>query len=167
MGEEEFQFGALSTTFSVCQVINAISKSQHRYKAQKALRVLRRMDKLYTAGKQQARPNAVTYTAVLNSCAFPANLDSNSRKRALDTAIFTLKELQSSKYGKPNQVTYGTFLKAAANLLHDDDDLRRQVIEETFKQCCQDGQVGEMVLNYLRQAAPADLYQELLLLPSS
>lgn len=125
------------------------------------------MDKLYKAGKQNARPNEVTYTAVLNSCAFPAACDSNSRRRALDTAIFTLEELQSSQYGKPNQVTYGTFIKAAANLLHDDEDRRGKVIERAFRQCCEDGQVGEMVLAYLRQAAPRELYRELIPASSS
>jgi uncharacterized protein YaaQ len=124
--------------------------------------MLRRMDKLYQAGNKEARPNEITYTAVLNSCAFPAVLDQRTRRKALDTAIFTLEELQSSRYGQPNQVTYGTFMKACANLLQDDDDMRREVIERAFQQCCKDGQVGEMVLAYLRQAAPADLYKKLL-----
>lgn len=144
------------------QVINAISKSKNEGKAQKALRMLRRMDKLYQAGNKEARPNEITYTAVLNSCAFPAVLDQRTRRKALDTAIFTLKELQSSIYGQPNQITYGTFMKACANLLRDDDEMRREVIERAFQQCCKDGQVGEMVLAYLRQAAPPDLYKKLL-----
>jgi hypothetical protein len=147
------------------QVINAISKSKNEAKAQRALRLLRKMDKLYQAGNKDARPNEVTYTAVLNSCAFPAQLDQRTRRKALDTAIFTLEELRASGYGQPNHVTYGTFLLACANLLHDEDglaDLRREIIERAFQQCCQDGQVGEMVLNHLRRAAPPDLYEELL-----
>jgi hypothetical protein len=43
-------------------VINAVSKSQHEGKAQKALRILRRMDRLYQSGYKEARPNALTYT---------------------------------------------------------------------------------------------------------
>ena len=38
----------------------------------------------------------------------------------------------------------------------------RVVIEEAFQQCCKDGQVGEMVLFHLRDAAPEDLFDELL-----
>jgi hypothetical protein len=143
-------------------VINAISKSQNTEKAQKALRVLRRMDKLYQAGNKEARPDIVTYTAVLNSCAFPAVVDPRTRRKALDTAMFTLHELQESRYGQPNEITYGTFIKACATLLHDDDEQRREVLERVFKQCCKDGQVGEMVLVYLRKAAPSGLYEELL-----
>jgi hypothetical protein len=120
------------------------------------------MDKLYQAGNKEARPDTVTYTAVLNSCAFPAVVDVRTRKKALDTAIFTLHELQKSRYGQPNQVTYGTFIKACATLLHDDDEQRRAVLEQVFKQCCKDGQVGDMVLSYLRKAAPSGLYEELL-----
>jgi len=147
---------------SLRQVINAISKSKNEGKAQKALRLLRRMDLLYRAGNKEARPNEVTYTAVLNSCAFPAVPDARTRRKALDTAVFTLEELQSSRYGHPNQVTYGTFILACANLLEEDDATRREMIERAFQQCCKDGQVGEMVLNHLRKAAPPDLYEELL-----
>ena len=157
-GEEKVKPNDLSYN----TVINAISKSRNEGKAQKALRVLRKMDLMYRAGNTDARPNQVTYTAVINSCAFPASNDPKLRKKALDTAIFTLTELQNSRYGHPNQITYGTFIKAVANLLDKDDDLRREIIERAFRQCCNDGQVGEMVLNYLRKAAPADLYEELL-----
>ena len=144
--------------FSYNTVINAISKSKHKEKGQKALRVLRRMDKLYLAGNKEARPNEITYTAVINSCAFPSVRDFRTRRKALDTAIFTLKELQGSRYGQPNQVTYGTFIRACANLLHDDYEMRRAIIKKAFEQCCEDGQVGNMVLNYI----PKDLYSELL-----
>lgn len=120
------------------------------------------MDKLYRSGDKDTRPNELTYTAVLNSCAFPAVLDSKSRKKALDTAIFTLAELQGSPYGKPNHVTYGTFFKACAHLMPRDDELRRMVVEPVFLQCCKDGQVGDMVLKHLRAVAPKDLYWELL-----
>ena len=143
-------------------VINAISKSKHARKAQRALRVLRTMDLLYRSGQMEVRPSEITYTAVLNSCAFPVARDSRSRRKALDTALFTLAELQSSEYCRPNEATYGTFIRACANLLHDDVELRRQIIAKAFKQCCRDGQVGDNVLSFLRKAAPSDLYQELL-----
>lgn len=148
--------------FSYNTVINAVSKSRNEGKAQKALRLLRKMDKLYRAGDKDTRPNQVTYTAVLNSCAFPVSNDPKVRRKTLDTAIFTLTELQGSGYGHPNQITYVTFIKAVSHLLDEDDELRRDIIERAFRQCCDDGQVGEMVLSYLRKAAPVDLYKKLL-----
>ena len=84
------------------------------------------------------------------------------KRKALDTAIFTLQELQASGYDHPNELTYSTFLKACSNLLSDDEKALREVIEETFEQCKRDGQVGEKFLYRLREAAPEDLYQELL-----
>lgn len=148
--------------FSYNTVISAISKSKHARKAQRALRVLRMMDMLYRSGQTEARPSEITYTAVLQSCAFPVARDPRSRRKALDTALFTLAEVQQSEYCRPNEATYGTFIRACANLLHDDVELRRRIIEKAFKECCQDGQAGDVVLNFFRKAAPADLYEELL-----
>ncbi len=144
-------------------VINAVSKSSREDKAQRALRFLRRMEQLYRAGvNKDMRPNEFTYTSVLNSCAFSCVGGQYSRSKALDTAIFTLEELQSSPYGNPNHVTYGMFLKACANLIPMDPERRRHVVEPVFLQCCKDGQVGDIVLKQLRLAAPDDLYQKLL-----
>lgn len=120
------------------------------------------MDKLYQAGYKSARPNEVSYTSVLNSCAFTASLDKRTKRKAFDTAIFTLQELRASRYGQPNDIAYGTFMQACANLLSEDDEKLRVVIEEAFQHACKDGQVGEMVLYHLRDAAPEDLYNELL-----
>ncbi|CAJ1932727.1 unnamed protein product [Cylindrotheca closterium] len=158
-------------------VIDAISKSESESKAQKALRLLRRMDKWYQSGYENARPNEETYTTVLSSCTFPADhSDFKTRRKALDTAIFTLQELQSSRYGQADDVAYATFMKACANLAlplpskmdggrqrHKEERLMlREVIRATFKQCCEDGQVGETFLEHLKNAAPPDLYMQLL-----
>lgn len=72
--------------------------------------------------------------------------------------MFTLKELQSSVYGQPNQVTYGTFIRACLNLLKDDEDLSRAVIKQALEDCIRDGQLGAMVLNYV----PRELVNELI-----
>jgi hypothetical protein len=76
--------------------------------------------------------------------------------------MFTLQELRASGYDHPNELTYSTFLKACSNLLSDDDDMLRATIEETFEHCKRDGQVGETFLYRLREAAPEDLYKDLL-----
>lgn len=142
--------------FAYNTVISAISKSEKEDKAQKALRLLRKMDKLYRAGQNKgARPNEFTYTTVLNSCAFSKIGGQHAKRKAMDTAIFTLEELQVSPYGNPNHVTYGMFLKAANNLIPTSDKMkRRYVVEPVFLQCCKDGQVGEIVLKELKLAAP-------------
>ena len=160
--EGEIQIRPNGRTFNT--VIKAIAKSESESKAQKSLRILRRMDKLYQSGRGEARPNAGTYTSVLNAAALPAkSMDLKTKRKALDTAIFTLQELQSCKYAQPTELTYSTFIKACHNLLSNEDEKSlREVIEETFHQCKEDGQVGEMFLSGLREAAPQDLYKDLL-----
>lgn len=157
----EIQIRPNGRTFN--SVINAIAKSDSETKAQKSLSILRRMDKLYQSGDGEARPNEVTYTSVLNAAAFPAkSMDIKTKRKALDTAIFTLNELQSCQYAQPTELTYSTFIKACCNLLStEDEDSLREVIQETFHQCKEDGQVGEMFLSGLREAAPTDLYKDL------
>eukprot|EP01083_Nonionella_stella_P034659 94820_1 len=159
---EEGNHDLKPTEFAYNTVINAMSKSHRDDKAQQALRILRRMDNLYRAGEnKEARPSTYSYTSVLNSCAF-SNNDQEVKRKALDTAIFTFEELQGSPYGSPNHVSYGMYLRAISNLIPTDDERRRDVVEPVFLQCCEDGQVGEIVLQQLRFAAPDDLYQKLL-----
>mmetsp|Transcript_26677 Transcript_26677/g.62360 ORF Transcript_26677/g.62360 Transcript_26677/m.62360 type:complete len:303 (+) Transcript_26677:1-909(+) len=145
-------------------VINAITNSHSETKAQKSLRILRRMDKLYQSGYKGAKPNTLTYNTVLNAAASSeVSMDWKTKRKALDTAIFTLKELQSSEYGQPTELSYSTLMKACSNLLSTEDDPSlREIIENTFHQCKEDGQVGEMFLSRLREAAPEDLYRDLL-----
>lgn len=120
------------------------------------------MDKLYQAGYKEAKPDEITYTSVLKSCAFPASLDSKTRRKAYYTAMFTWQELKESRYAHPNDVTYGTFIRACSNLLTEDDTTLRHVLQDAFQHCKEAGQVGEQVLCNLRKAAPEDLYQDLL-----
>ena len=99
--------GVKINSFSYNGVINAWSKSKRPRKAQKALSILRGMDALYKAGNKDIRPNAYSYTTLLNACAFSCPEDDKLRARILDIALAALQELQGSKYGSPNHVTYG------------------------------------------------------------
>mmetsp|Transcript_9514 Transcript_9514/g.14149 ORF Transcript_9514/g.14149 Transcript_9514/m.14149 type:complete len:833 (+) Transcript_9514:2-2500(+) len=156
--------GVKIDAFSYNSVINAWSKSSRPKKAQKALSIVRGMDALYRRGNKDIRPNAYSYTTVINACAFSNAETATMRSRLLGIAVAALQELQSSpRYGPANHITYGTFLKACANLIDEDDEMLRKVmIEPVFIKCCQDGQVGEFVLRQLRVAAPDDLYEKLL-----
>ncbi len=62
----------------------------------------------------------------------------------------------------PDHFTYGTVLKACANLMSPGDDEATAFIREVFEQCCEDGQVSFGVCFQLRQASPVDLYRELI-----
>ena len=154
--------GVKINSFSYNGVMNAWSKSKRPRKAQKVLSILRGMDALYKAGNKDIRPNAYTYTTLLNACAFSSPDDVVTRSRVLDIALAALEELECSQYGNPNHVTYGTFLKACANLIAaEDEEMKRLIVEPVFNKACEDGQVGELVLKQLRSAAPSELYEKL------
>ena len=117
------------------------------------------MIKLYEAGNKHARPNVVAVNAVINACAF-TNGDVPEQNRAMEIAHKCLKELQSSPYGNPDQVTYGTFMKVCVNQMPE-SYTRQQIVEIAFKKCCKDGQVGNFVLQQLKASATPELYEHL------
>lgn len=117
------------------------------------------MSALYDEGNKNLRPNVVAVNAVMNACAFTGG-ELEDQSRAMEIAHRRMSELEKSSYGKPDQVTYGTFLKVCANQMEDCDN-RRQVIEIIFKKCCRDGQVGNLVVQQLKAMGPPDLYQRL------
>ena len=71
-----------------------------------------------------------------------------------------LKELEESPHGKPDQVTYGTFLKVCRTQMPD-CTARSQIIEVIFKKCSKEGQVGKLVLEQLNAITTADQFRSL------
>jgi hypothetical protein len=117
------------------------------------------MKELYEAGNKHLRPNVVAYNAVMNACAF-TNGDTRESNRAVEIAHGVLRDLESSEFGTPDQVTYGTFLKVCANQMPECDS-RDKVVEALFQKCCKDGQVGNMVLQQLKSVVKDEHYLRL------
>lgn len=131
-------------------------------KADRAYNLYKDMKKLYLAGNKHVRPNVVAVNAVMNACAFTTTGDDvRLQNRAIEIAHSILKDLEQSPYGRPDQVTYGTFMKTCANQMPD-SHTRQQIVEALFKKCSKDGQVGNLVLQQLRCMASAELYQQLI-----
>lgn len=161
--EDMFEHGNVDvspdvTSFST--VINAWARSHNYGKAEHALKIFNQMSELYNQGKNtKAQPNTIIYNSVMNACAFTVGNELEQVK-ALNIAYNMFTGLESSPYGSPDAITYGTYLKVCANQMPD-GDLRRSIIEATLKKCIRDGQVGELVLQQLKVVAPADLYTDL------
>lgn len=146
-----------ATSFST--VINAWARSYNFGKAERALNILRHMKDLYNAGNENVRPNVIIYNAVMNACAYTmGNL--SEQTRAVEIAHAVLKDLEKSAFGKPDQVTYGTFLKVCANQMAE-SDTRRQIVEAVFRKCCKDGQLGNLVLQQLKTITSDEHYEKL------
>ena len=104
------------------------------------------------------KPNVKTFTAVINSCARPA--EESERNDAFEIAKLTMAELSLGTYGKPNFLSYAAFLSVCCSTLAP-DDRRDQIVRSIFEECVKVGEVAQLVLTKLRIAASDDLYLEL------
>merc|ERR1711966_227865 len=146
---------------SFTSVINCWAKSRDSHKAKNAQRVLRQMRSIREEVDESLRPNVFTYGAVLNACAHTYG-DREAKNEALTVAIETFQEMNSKSDGvQGNHVTYGTFLRAITTLMEEDDDRRDRLVEQVFRRCCRDGQVGSAVLKQISIGVP-HLYMSLL-----
>lgn len=131
-------------------------------KAERAYQVLLKMRRRYEElGLQHCRPNVVVFTSVLTACNTPAA--DWERQTAFGICSRVMQELlQSPQYGTPNFLTYAAYLQAIATTLDEGDARRDEETKRIFAQCCQAGQVGEIVLAKLRKAASPELLADLL-----
>jgi len=153
---------------SYSAVIHAYALSKEHRKATMACELLRRMVQLYTSGENvDAKPSLVTYNSVLNACATSTRAverdeDGESGVNLKHIVRSIYKELTSpSQNLRPDHFTYGTILKACANLFCGEPD-NPKFVQEVFERCCDDGQVSFGVCYQLRQAATSELYRSLI-----
>ena len=145
---------------SFATAINAYARSHTHGKAQSAYDLFLHMKELHDiSGKYALRPNSVVYNSVLNACAFSVG-DLEEQSQAMEIASAMLVGLEKSPYGKPDQVTYGTYLKVINNQMPVSES-RDQVVETVFRKCAMDGMVGEMVIRQLREMGMEEVYENL------
>ena len=140
-------------------VIDAHAKTSSSKAHVRARAVLDRLIDQHNNGSKKCRPDVYSFSSVLSSC---ANLSGSKREReqAFETARQTFDEM--IRFGvKPNHVSYGIMLKACARLLPMGKE-RRKYVREYFKAACNDGCVGRMVLDRLREGSSRVQYEALL-----
>lgn len=158
-------------TISYSTVINAYALSKlEPLKAHKAFGLLQRMIRL-AKENPKVRPNGVTYNSVLNACATscPIAVKNRLQQQDLKQQLPTLpnmvrmiyKQLLEDKTLKPDHFTFGTVLKAVANLFWGEPD-QVEFGKSVFREACERGQVSFGVLSQLRQAVPAEVFRDLL-----
>lgn len=108
---------------------------------------------------KSVKPNVVAFTAVLNACSRP--VDNSERMDAFQIAQLTKAELSVGIYGKPNFLSYAAFLAVCATTL-DIGEFRDRVVRNTFDECVEAGEMGQIVIEKLKQAASPELYEDLL-----
>ena len=110
-------------------------------------------------GSASLKPNIVVYTAVINACNKPA--DSSEKEECFQIAQLCMEEILHGDVGKPNFLTFATFLGVCSSTLL--PSMRRDyIVMKTFEHCCAAGQVGKIVMEKLKLAASPALYKDLL-----
>jgi len=145
---------------SYTAVINCIARSKEKRKAFKAMNVLQRMEEQYRLGNASARPNVLAYNNVLNACAYTSG-DREEKEEAFKVACIIFDEIRTSDYLRLTHVTYGTFVAACGNLMPQ-SDVRNKLVEATFRRCCHDGLVSDLVIRQCKRRTTRDMYIELM-----
>jgi hypothetical protein len=125
----------------------------------KARSMLDRQIALYETGCDSCKPDVYGFTSVIAACAATQG-SKKERWTTFGVALDTYQEL--TQYDDANHVTYGTMLKACAKLLPAASPVRRKWVRQIFRHAVQSGRVGDMVLSRLREAAPPDIFRELM-----
>mmetsp|Transcript_15397 Transcript_15397/g.29006 ORF Transcript_15397/g.29006 Transcript_15397/m.29006 type:complete len:864 (+) Transcript_15397:110-2701(+) len=149
--------GVAPDAISYTTVITCYARSDVPWKAKIAQQLLHQMIDGYKTRNSMTKPTVFTFNAVLNACAYTFN--PHEKVDAFMVIVSTLVLLQ--EFSKPDHTTYGTLLKAWCNLIPKDDERRSRIVRSVFRQCCKDGQVGNMVMQQLKYAASPELYRSL------
>ena len=161
--DEMYQGGnrdARPNSFCFNAVINAFAKSNDDAKATKSYQLLQRMLHEYESGRNRdAKPSVMTYSTVLNSCAYTRG-SSDNRREAFQIARACLRDVLSMG-GANSSVPFSMFLLTCARLAPRGAE-RDVLVESVFKECCRRGVVDELVVRNLRSAASPALLSKLL-----
>ena len=156
--------------FSYSSVLNAFALAKSEpLKAHTSFLLLQRMNKLGKTNKR-LRPNLVVYNTALNACATscPIQVKHKLEEDGLEKSLPSLPLIVRTLYDQvtqdelePDHVTFGTVLKAVANLFLGEPD-QIEFGKRVFHGACESGQVSLGVVSQLRQALPSEVFRELL-----
>ena len=112
----------------------------------------------FKSGDQNAKPTVHAFTAVINACAYTLGENTEKRK-ALDIATAVFKAMP--EYAQPNEITYGTFLKACMNLIPK-GTARDSAISTVFRHCCENGHAGGKVIEIIQKFLSREQIEKLI-----
>ena len=137
-----------------------ISRANDPNKSKRAKDILVRMIEKRDKGDMSVAPNLRTYNNVLNACAYTKGKPEELMS-AFRVAVDSINDLRESPLLQPDPVSYGLFIRSCSQLMPPSEK-REAVVENIFRKCCNDGQVGTYVLHELSHAASPELCGKLL-----
>ena len=133
-------------------LINVVAKSKLPGKAKIAVRLVSRMKEV------AIRPITITYNNALNACAF-SDRELDDRKEIMQVATMILKVAEESSGA--NYISYSTYLRVIRFFVNDRLEQWR-LIRETFRRCCENGQLETSVMKQMRPALSSHQYDLLM-----
>jgi len=112
------------------------------------------------AKNPDSQPNLYTYNAVLSAAAYTRG-GQDERNDALHIAIMILEEaLNNAEPHERAEVTYGLFFTGCRNLCFDNPHRVKNIVDEVFSRCCDDGRVDGKILSQIRSLPTPSLIQD-------
>merc|ERR1712127_1044106 len=110
-------------------------------------------------GVRKCRPDVKGYTSVIAACA-SAYGSKAARRGSFDLAHATFMEASGERHTHPNEVTYALMFKAVGRLLPREEE-RDRYAKTLFGLCRDDGCLGEMAFNRMKDAVTKEMFLEL------
>ena len=143
-------------------IIYALSRSDLKGKARKAMKMLERLDNSHVDGDWRSKPSSKSYNMVIATCSNSFKAPDPEKMQALSIATNVFSRLKTSPRLDPDRYTYILMLKACGKLLPTKSLKRRNLVENVFKECCNDGLVDNSILSNFLIAAPKELSKQVL-----
>lgn len=143
-------------------IIYALSRSNLKGKAQKAAKMLERLENSHIDGNWRSKASARSYNMVIATCSNSFKCSEREKAQALAIAVNVFQRLKSAPDLDPDRYTYISLLKTFGKLLPTTSQRRRKLVKQAFQDCCNDGLVDNSVLSNFLIAAPKELSRKLL-----
>lgn len=143
-------------------IIYALSRSNLKGKAQKAMKMLERLENSHVDGDWRSKPSTRSYNMVIGACSNSFKGGEKEKTQALSISLNAFQRLRASKDLDADRYTYISLLKTFGKLLPTNSTERRRRVESIFQECCNDGLVDDSVLSNFLIAAPKDLREQVL-----
>jgi hypothetical protein len=159
IGERDPRY--LPDVYSYTSVITAYARSNSPRKAEKAVEIVKRLITARNNGNKSVRMSLFALNAALNACAF-VDGGADDKERAFNLAM-ELDKMRRELGLTPNQdnTWYGTMLRACSSLLPPSPK-REELVDRVFREACEGGCVGRLVLAQMKFAATPRQYERLL-----
>ena len=121
---------------SLNSIIYALSRSDLKGKAQKAMKMLERLENSHIDGNWRCKPSARSYNMVIATCSNTFKSTGQEKAQALAIALNVFQRLKTSQGLDTDKYTYISLLKTCGKLLPTPtSQKRRKLVEKVFREC--------------------------------